>query len=367
MLVEDVTDMVYQTDLNGISTHLNPSAQEFLGVITADAGIHFGGMIHRDYRREVTMGLMRMQKDARDHIYQEFLAVRPNGEEVWIGQNVRRLTRGAGAYGFGAVARDITIAKGMELRLKSTKEAAEEANRAKSRFLSLMSHELRTPLTGINGFSGLLQKEHYGALNEKQLQYVQNIDKSGKHLLDLITDLLDVSKIDSGVIELELEEVPIDVLLETVHTMVARQAEEKGMSISVLTEPGLTALGDVRRCRQVLLNLLNNAIKFTPHGGHITASMTQHGASFVKVSVSDMGPGIEKADQENIFSEFYQSDHVRDAALGGSGIGLAIARRLVELHCGEIGVECGLDRGSTFWFTLPVWKGNSMAVADEVG
>lgn len=241
------------------------------------------------------------------------------------------------------------------------KEAAEEASRVKSHILASMSHELRTPLNAINGFTELLRAEHCGALNEKQLEYVTNIDMSGKHLLALIIDLLDVSKIDSGVVELELGEVSVDLLLETTKAMINKQVQEKGLTIEISEASGLIARGDLTRCRQMLLNLLDNAIKFTPKGGHITLNATRSDDSFIKVSVSDTGPGIDPSEQEKIFSEFHQADDVRDAALGGSGIGLALARRLVDLHGGMIGVESELGKGSTFWFTLPTWKAKPAA------
>jgi signal transduction histidine kinase/ActR/RegA family two-component response regulator len=229
-----------------------------------------------------------------------------------------------------------------------------EANRHKSRFLSSMSHELRTPLNAILGFADLLRGQFFGALNEKQMDYVRQLEKSGKHLLSLINDLLDITKIDAGAMELSSETFqPKDLIDATMH-MLSAQMRAKNLQTELQTDPLIKYMtGDLRKCKQILLNLLSNAMKYTPESGKIVVRTQPEGRT-IKVSVTDSGIGIEPAEQEKIFSEFHQADRVRDEQLGGTGIGLALTKRLVELHGGKIGVESKVGEGSTFWFTLPL-------------
>lgn len=236
------------------------------------------------------------------------------------------------------------------------KEEADKANKAKSHFLSSMSHELQTPLNGILGFAELMREEFAGPLNEKQSEYVMHIESSGRYLFELITDLLDLSKIEVGAIEIDRQPLAVSAWINGTAEMVAVRAHARGLSFDILAEADLVADADSRRCTQILLNLLSNAIKFSPEGSSIQVRAIAWGSLNVKISVRDAGPGINEAEQEKIFSEFYQAERPRDVQLGGSGIGLALARKLVELHGGEIGVESEPGKGSEFWFTLPVWR-----------
>jgi PAS domain S-box-containing protein len=233
-----------------------------------------------------------------------------------------------------------------------------QAGHHKNRFLSTMSHELRTPLNAILGYDDLLKGEFFGPLNEKQKEYVQMIDDSGKHLLTLINDLLDLAKIDAGVMDVTLEFMEPAELIQACLVMINAQARKKGLAIDTVIAPELTSVkADRKRCIQILLNLLTNAVKYTPKGGRVEIHATCPPGVAVKIEVRDSGVGINPDDLESVFSEFHQADRVRDQALGGTGIGLALAKRLTELHRGEIGVESELGKGSVFWFTLPIRTG----------
>jgi len=247
------------------------------------------------------------------------------------------------------------------LQLQESLEALEETNLQlievnthKTRFLSTMSHELRTPLNAILGFSDLLYGQHFGALNEKQLSYVNQIGKSGRHLLDLINDILDVAKIDSGVMELSHDPFSITECAQEMANLIRGQAQGRNIDVLVLSQQDLPQIfADRRKIKQIFLNLLSNALKFTPRDGRIEIRIVREKLT-LKISVLDTGVGIEEENQKHLFSEFYQVNRQRDEALGGAGIGLALTRRLVELHEGQIGVKSKPGEGSEFWFRIPL-------------
>jgi len=244
--------------------------------------------------------------------------------------------------------------KQSEESLQKAKEAAETANRAKSVFLAHMSHEFRTPLNGVLGFADLLNGQFFGKLNKKQKDYVEQINESGKHLLALINDLLDISKIDAGDSPPQLETIRAREILESSVAMVKTQLERKKHIFRMKCDANLPLIeADRRKFRQIILNLLSNAVKFTPINGfiEIVAILEKTNMLF---TIRDTGIGIDLQEQEKIFSEFYQVNRGRDQALGGTGIGLALTKRLVEQHGGKIGVESEPGKGSKFWFTIPV-------------
>jgi two-component system, NtrC family, sensor kinase len=228
----------------------------------------------------------------------------------------------------------------------------EAASRHKSEFLANMSHELRTPLNAILGFSQLLRERVFGELNEKQEEYLDDILGSANHLLALINDILDLSKVEAGQIELQVAPFSLREALERGVVMVRERATRDGVQVVVTDIPDVdTVVGDERRVRQVIFNLLSNAVKFTPVGGEVDVSAIQVNGE-VRVSVSDTGPGIAPEDHARIFEEFQQTD-AGAAQREGTGLGLALSKRLVELHGGRIWVDSELGHGSTFVFTLP--------------
>jgi signal transduction histidine kinase len=219
-----------------------------------------------------------------------------------------------------------------------------------------MSHELRTPLNAIIGFSEVLTDRMFGDLNEKQEEYLKDIYTSGTHLLSLINDILDLSKIEAGRMELELTDFHLPAALDNALTLVRERAGRRSIALQTSIDERLGEVrADERKVRQVVLNLLSNAIKFTPEGGRIeVGAMPKDG--FVEVSVSDTGVGIAPEDQEAIFEEFRQ---VGTAAkkVEGTGLGLTLCRKFVELHGGRIWVQSQVGAGSRFTFTIPVRRG----------
>jgi signal transduction histidine kinase len=217
-----------------------------------------------------------------------------------------------------------------------------------------MSHELRTPLNAIIGFSEVLIEKMFGEVNDKQLEYLQDIHSSGHHLLSLINDILDLSKIEAGRMELELSSFDLGETLQNALALVRERASRHGLGLELELGPGVdTWVADERKVRQVVINLLSNAVKFTPEGGSVTLRARRAGADAVEIAVVDTGVGIAPDQQALVFEEFRQAsgEHMRKSE--GTGLGLSLAKRFVELHGGSIRVESEPGRGSTFAFILP--------------
>ena len=231
----------------------------------------------------------------------------------------------------------------------------ETASRHKSEFLANMSHELRTPLNAIIGFSEVLRERLFGDLNEKQEEYLDDSVSSGNHLLSLINDVLDLSKVEAGQLELVVAPFSLYAALERGVLIVRERAVKSGINLSLQIGPEVNlAQGDERRILQVIFNLLSNAVKFTPLGGRVDVESAEVDGE-IRVSVHDTGPGIAPEDQERIFGEFQQTD-VGHEQQEGTGLGLALSRRLIDLHDGRLWVESTPGHGSTFFFTLPTAK-----------
>ena len=230
----------------------------------------------------------------------------------------------------------------------------EIANKHKSDFLANMSHELRTPLNAIIGFSEVLIDKMFGEVNEKQLDYLKDIHESGKHLLSLINDILDLSKIEAGRMDLEVSSFHLPTAISNAMTLIRERAQRHGIQLGLNVDPRLGDFSaDERKFKQILLNLLSNAVKFTPDGGRVDVS-AKLDTTKVEIAVQDTGIGIASEDQEKVFAEFVQvgRDYTRKAE--GTGLGLALTKRFVELHGGEISLASAPGKGSTFTVTLPI-------------
>jgi len=229
----------------------------------------------------------------------------------------------------------------------------EEASQHKSQFLANMSHELRTPLNAILGYTELMADGAYGKPSEKMMGVLKRLESNGKHLLGLINDVLDLSKIEAGQLVLELSDYSVQDIAQTVRSTLEPLAADKKLAFKVEVAPQLpSGRGDGRRLTQVLINLVGNAIKFTDAGEVAIKAEANNGSFYV--SVRDTGPGISAADQARLFQEFQQADNAITKKKGGTGLGLAISKRIIEMHGGKIWVESEPGRGSTFAFTLPV-------------
>jgi two-component system, NtrC family, sensor kinase len=238
----------------------------------------------------------------------------------------------------------------------------EAASRHKSEFLANMSHELRTPLNAILGFSEVLAERMFGEVNEKQAEYLQDILSSGRHLLSLINDILDLSKVEAGRLELELGRFYLPTALDNALTLVRERATRHGIRFIQIVDAGVgDIVADERKLKQILLNLLSNAVKFTPEGGRVGLTATL-AAGAVTIAVSDTGVGIAPEDQSAIFEEFRQVGREDARKQEGTGLGLTLAKKFVELHGGQIWVQSQVGQGSTFSFTLPArpeWRSGS--------
>ncbi|MCA9446804.1 MAG: response regulator, partial [Candidatus Omnitrophica bacterium] len=254
------------------------------------------------------------------------------------------------------VHEDVTTIKRTEGELRGAIEKAEQANRAKSEFLATMSHELRTPLNGILGMNALLQTTN---LTSQQQQFVAASEASGRLLTQLISDILDLSKIEAGKLELEPREFQVAWLVEDTLAAIAPLAQKKGLALDFQLDAELQTVvrGDDSRLRQVLVNLLSNAMKFTHKGGiHVVGRVVSHSGqqARMRLSVQDSGIGIPEDRRHRLFKAFSQVDSSTTRRFGGTGLGLSICRQLVELLGGEIGVESRLGVGSKFWFEIPL-------------
>jgi len=262
-----------------------------------------------------------------------------------------------GSFAFGRVAarslRQRTMLATALGQVEAKSLEVELANRHKSEFLANMSHELRTPLNAIIGFSEVLSQRMFGEVNPKQAEYLEDIQTSGQHLLSLINDILDLSKIEAGKMELQPSRFALGPALQSVVMMIRERAAARGIELRSSVDPDIGVVeADERKIKQVVLNLLTNAVKFTPAGGQIHLRGKRDGDGVV-VTVADTGIGIAPADQARVFEEFTQARAGESREQEGTGLGLTLSRAFVELHGGNLWVESELGKGSTFTFTLP--------------
>jgi PAS domain S-box-containing protein len=376
-LVANIPDIVWTADVNRQLLYVSDSVEKILGYTCGEFILGGGTLwldrIHPDDFSNVQLAYqMLFAKEEPFDV--EYRIRRKDGQWIWLHNRAPYTHVRDGTLCADGLLSDITQRKRVEEALQQAKDAAEAANRAKSQFLASMSHELRTPLNAIIGFSEILGDRTFGDLNDRQCKYSQNILNSGRHLLQLINDILDLSKVEAGKLELARSSFNMARALENVQAIVKTLAYKKGIALDfdvASAPPELFA--DEAKFKQIMYNLLSNAIKFTPDKGRVTVTATRgnhpngHSAPRSKsplpgeclsVTVADNGIGVHPRDHERIFAEFEQVDSSYGRLQQGTGLGLALTKRLIELHGGHISVESeGIEgKGSRFTFQLPLQK-----------
>jgi PAS domain S-box-containing protein len=369
-LFESNIDALMTTDPSGIITDVNKQ-MEALTDCTRDEliGAPFKNNFTDQGRAEASIKKVLREKKVTDY---ELTAHARNGKETVVSVNATTLyDRDRKLQGVFAAARDITERKRLDqvlqeknVELENSRTVAEKTNNAKSDFLANMSHELRTPLNSVIGFSEVLQDQLFGPINDKQQEYVKNILTSGRHLLSLINDILDLSKVESGKMVLDLSAFSLRETLETSLMMLREKALKGGIELrsELAEQDDISIVADLRKLKQILYNLLSNAVKFTPAGGKVDVSAVQDG-DFIEITVADSGIGLRQEDIPKLFRAFTQLESVYTKEYEGTGLGLALTRQLVELHGGRIWVKSEFGIGSRFIFTIPLMKAAALATS----
>jgi len=387
-LIESNIDALMTTDPRGIITDVNKQTEALTGC-TRDELIGAPFKNHFTDPARAEAGILRVLAEGKVTNYELTARGREGGPTV-VSYNASTFhDRDRRLQGVFASARDMTELKRFEQTLRQKNVELEEASRMKSEFLANMSHELRTPLNAIIGFSELLKDGVVGDLSAQQCGFVGNIFNAGKHLLSLINDILDLSKVEAGRMELDLEQVPITKLVANSLSIIKERAAERriGLELEAASDLGDIRV-DVRKVKQILYNLLSNAVKFTEDGGHVVlrldrvpgaevgqtagswversfAAADNEFAEFLRISVSDDGIGISKDDLERLFQPFSQIDSGLARKFEGTGLGLAMVKLLTELHGGAIALESAEGEGSRVTLWLPVLPmGEDARVAD---
>ena len=381
-LIERIPDVVWTADAGRNLIFISGNADKVVGYGAEEllGGRLWLERIHPEDAQRVGRAYEKLFSGG-ERFDVEYRMCRKDGEWVWLHNRALTTQPRGGVLCANGIFKDITQRRLAEAALQHTKDAAEAANLAKSQFLANMSHELRTPLNAIIGFSEMLADQTFGGMNERQLKYSNNILNSGRHLLQLINDILDLAKVEAGRAELMCHAFVAAKVLADVQTIVKTLANKKHINLEFFTAPELPPLfADEAKFKQIMFNLLSNAIKFTHDGGRVLVTTNLQsrvdGAAdpageFLRVAVSDTGIGIKKDDQERVFKEFEQVDSSYGRQQQGTGLGLTLTKRLVEMHGGRIWVESeGVEgKGSRFTFLLPLPKAEARAtpLTDQPG
>lgn len=298
----------------------------------------------------------------------EFNGVKSSGEVFPMALRLSRFTSNGKTYSCG-IFRDISERKAYDLRIAGIREEADAANRAKSQYIAGMSHELRTPLNVIIGYSELMQKLPDHMTDEKRSEYLEHVVKSGRHMLELVGQVLDIAKVESGEAHIQLSDVDVHPLVQQCLSMIQPLADAADLKVTLDTAPPELphVLADPVQLKQILLNLLSNAVKYNEPGGAITTSIQVPANGSVRLEVSDTGAGISADKLDEIFTPYNRLDHKDDEVNEGHGIGLNITKSLVEGMGGVIGFENNSDKGSTFWIELAAADAKSAVSSQQEG
>ncbi|SFM20264.1 response regulator [Methanolobus profundi] len=358
-VLEGSNEGTWDADIQEDRIVFNDRYAEILGYPVDEVGTYYEWMnerIHPDDAHHVHEKIEAVHKGNTETAESEYRVRGKDGQYRWVfnkGKVVEYSKDGKPLHMAGILV-DISDRKAAEEALIAAKDAAEDASRIKSEFLANMSHELRTPLNSVIGFSDILLEGTFGSLNDKQKRYVGNISKSGKHLLTLINDILDLSKVEAGKMTLNIEEFDVGGSLDDIRSIVSPLALKKDIGLVVELVPETILLkADKGKFKQIIYNLLSNAIKFTDAGGTVGISVTEQD-NHILVNVTDTGIGITEEDQQKLFKAFTQIDSSTCRVYEGTGLGLALVKSFIELHGGRIWVESECGRGSSFLFELPL-------------
>jgi len=363
ILMEQSRDGIVIIDQDGKVFEANPRYAEMLGYSHEEMqALHMWDWdIH--YTREQLLEMLQLA-DSKGVLH-ETRQRRKNGTLIDVEINANAARFGSRKLSF-CVCRDITERKQAEEELLSAKLAAEAANRIKGEFLATMSHELRTPLNSIIGFSEILLGGMFGSLNEKQTSYVNYVLMSGKHLLNLINDILDLSKVEAGKMELDCEQFYLSDAIAEIKTLISPLAIKKNIHLDVRIDSQLGMIdADKTKFKQILYNLISNAIKFTDEKGYVTIE-AQRSGNLVQVSINDTGIGIAKNDMDKLFQPFKQLNPCLNREYEGTGLGLALVKKFVEMHGGKIRVESKVGEGSIFTFVIPLEQKQTLSLDKSV-
>jgi len=388
-------EAIYIADLSGKFIDANPYARKLLGYDEEEdiTSLNFLSLLDKEDIEKMSKNLEDVLTMGHQRENAEYRLKRKDGTSVWVEAEASLLYRDGKTVGIQGIARDITERKNAEQALAEyrnhledlvaertnelgkAKIIAEKANKAKSDFLANMSHEIRTPLSSVIGFSELLSDEVKGPVNTEQKKYLGYITTSGQHLLSLINDILDLSKVEAGKMELSTTTFSIAELLKTSLLFITERAVKHNIRlISDISEEVQDVEADERKIKQVVFNLLSNAVKFTPDGGVVTIGAQivdksskilpvtikrgMNDEEYVLVGVKDTGIGIARKDRARIFTEFSQVEEPYTKRYEGTGLGLALSKKLITLHNGKIWFESeGKGKGCTFCFILPLKTG----------
>ena len=369
VMVRSMGEGFVATDVDGTITLMNPEAERLigrsqdtlLGRSLADVFVIF----EEGSQRPLARFLGKLRHKLPNPLNLDNVILHGKGDTKRYIELTHSLIRDQNDVNIGSVLifRDTTQKKTIAKELRQAKETAENANRAKSEFLANMSHELRTPLNHIIGFTELVIDRTFGELNDTQSEYLNDVLDSSRHLLELINDILDLSKVEAGKFELEIDNFNLRRLLENSLTMIKEKSLKH--SIEVATDfDGIPSHvnADERKIKQIVYNLLANALKFTPDGGRVTLTAQQivskqngNPQNMIQISVSDTGVGFSDDAHKRIFEPFEQADKTATRRFQGTGLGLSLSKKFVELHRGHIwAVSAGTGKGSTFHFTFPI-------------
>ena len=350
-IVEEANDVVYTVDENHRITYVNPPGLIMSGYPEEELiGMEFTDIVHPDWREAVKNYYKKQQNELLKETSYEFPILTVNNELKWVEQTVALQMDGEKFLGFQAIVRDITERKMAERELRKANADSERANQAKSNFLASMSHELRSPLNSVIGFANILLKNKDKSISKKNLNYISRIDDNGKHLLKLINDILDLSKIEAGRMDLVIRSVSLNSLVNETIREIKGQLENKNIRLIAEVTDNLAPIEtDAGKLKQILINLVGNSIKFTEKGiVTIKVVSDEEGSTVERIEVIDTGIGIHEDKLSSVFQAFIQAEEGTSRKYEGTGLGLTISKSLCDILGYELSVKSEIDKGSTF-------------------